>query len=148
MRFRMHRLAEASATIILIAVIAGCAAVSQQKTQPPRADDLHFHNLQILPQNISREELTDTMRRFSQALGVRCNHCHATMANNPDRLDFPSDAKPEKTAARLMMRMTQRVNKDYVAKIPEVYTTVSCWTCHRGKTQPDVVPSLPTEETR
>lgn len=142
----MKRLAEVCAVVVFVAVVAGCAAVTQQKAQPPRADDLHFHNLQILPQNITRDELITTMRRFTQALGVKCDHCHAAMPDDPTHLDFPSDKKPEKTAARIMMKMTTAINKDYVAHIEEVYTTVSCWTCHRGHTQPDVVPALPPEE--
>lgn len=142
----MTRLVELTTATAFALVVLACAAINQQKAQPPRADDLHFHNLQILPQNISREELVDTMRHFSQALGVRCDHCHTPLPGDPRKLDFPSDAKPQKTAARIMMRMTARINHDYVSRIEEVYTTVSCWTCHRGKTQPDVVPSLPPEE--
>ncbi|HEX7419324.1 MAG TPA: c-type cytochrome [Thermoanaerobaculia bacterium] len=143
----MTRLVElTAATAFALVVTAGCAAIGQQKAQPPRADDLHFHNLQILPQNITRDELITTMRRFTQALGVKCEHCHAALPGDPQKLDFPSDAKRQKSAARLMMRMTTRINHDYVANIEEVYTTASCWTCHRGRTQPDVVPSLPPEE--
>ncbi|GAC1394975.1 MAG: hypothetical protein NVSMB68_11730 [Thermoanaerobaculia bacterium] len=144
----MTRRAGPTAVALLAIIVAGCAAISQQKTQPARPDDLHFHNLQILPQNITRDELVTTMRHFTQALGVTCDHCHAAMAGDPQHLDFPSDAKPQKAAARIMMRMTDRINRDYVSQIEEVYTTVSCWTCHRGKTQPDVVPSLPAEEHR
>lgn len=142
----MTRLVEACVATTFVVVVAGCAAFNRQKAQPPRADDLHFHNLQVLPQNISRDELITTMRRFTQALGVKCDHCHVAMPNDPTKLDFPSDAKREKTSARTMLRMTQRINRDYVSHIEEVYTTVSCWTCHRGKTQPDVVPSLPPPE--
>ena len=142
----MTRLVELTTATAFALAIVGCAAIAQQKAQPPRADDLHFHNLQILPQNITRDELTTTMRRFTQALGVKCEHCHAAMPGDASKLDFPSDAKPHKSDARLMMRMTTKINHDYVANVPEVYTTVSCWTCHRGRTQPDVVPSLPPEE--
>lgn len=142
----MTRLVELTAATAFAVIVVGCAAINQQKSLPPRADDLHFHNLQILPQNITHDELIDTMRHFTQALGVRCEHCHAPLPGHSDKLDFPSDAKREKTSARIMMRMTSRINHDYVSKIEEVYTTVSCWTCHRGKTQPDVVPSLPPDE--
>ena len=142
----MTRLVELAAATAFAVIVLSCAALNQQKAQPPRADDLHFHNLQILPQNITRDELIDTMRHFTQALGVKCDHCHAALPGDPQKLDFPSDSKPQKTAARIMMRMTSRINHDYVSKIEEVYTTVSCWTCHRGRTQPDVVPSLPPEE--
>ena len=142
----MSRLVELTIATAFAAVVVGCAAVNQQKAQPPRADDYHFHNLQILPQNITRDDLIATMRRFKQALGVECNHCHAAMPGDPTKLDFRSDAKREKTSARIMLRMTERINHDYLSKVEEVYTTVSCWTCHRGKTQPDVHPSLPPDE--
>jgi len=142
----MTRLVELTAATAFAVFVVGCAAINQQKAQPPRADDLHFHNLQVLPQNITRDELISTMRRFTQALGVRCDHCHAALPGDPKKFDFPSDAQPRKAAARIMMRMTARINHDYVSKVEEVYTTASCWTCHRGKTQPDVVPSLPPDE--
>ncbi|HSP15806.1 MAG TPA: c-type cytochrome [Thermoanaerobaculia bacterium] len=124
-------------------LVLGCAAVGQQKTQPPRADDLHFHNLQVLPQNITRDDLLTTMRRFKQALGVECSYCHAAKPGDPTELDFRSDAKQHKAAARTMLRMLNTINHDYIAHVEDVYTTASCWTCHRGKTQPDIAPSLP-----
>lgn len=128
----------------MLVMVASCAAVRQQKAQPPATDDFHFHNLQVLPQNIAREELLITMKRFTQALGVRCGHCHVQTATEPrPQFDFPSDAKPDKKAARVMMRMTRTINQDYVRKIPEMHTTVTCWTCHRGSKQPDVTPSMP-----
>jgi hypothetical protein len=143
----MKRLVEFLAAIALVTAV-GCTVVRQQKAMPPRSDDLHFHNLQVLPQNISHDELILTMRHFKQALGVECTHCHAAKPGDPKELDYPSDAKQEKTSARIMLRMTGRINKDFVAKVPDVYTNASCWTCHRGKTQPDIVPSLPPEEPR
>ncbi len=142
----MRHLVELGAIIVFALVIAGCAAVSQQKAQPTRADDLHFHNLQVLPQNITRDELLTTMRRFTQALGVKCNHCHVPLPGDPTEFDFRSDANPRKASARIMLRMVKRINHDYVAKVEDVYTTASCWTCHRGKTLPDIAPSLPPEE--
>jgi Photosynthetic reaction centre cytochrome C subunit len=157
-RFPMRRLVELAATFAVLAVVVGCAAVSQQKAEPPRPDDFQFHNLQVLPQNVTREELITTMRKFAQALGVECQHCHAALPpgapppkarghRDLDKpLDFASDAKTEKRSARTMMRMLA-INRDYVSKVEDVYTTPSCWTCHRGKRQPDVVPSLPPDES-
>ena len=135
----MRRLALLSPLLILLA----CTAVRQQKTQPPRTDDLEFHNLQVLPPNIPRPELIAMMRSFTRALGVRCEHCHVQTATEPKPdYDFASDAKSEKHAARVMIRMTRTINADYVSKIPEMYTTVTCWTCHRGQKQPAVQPSV------
>ena len=140
----MDRLVKLAAVMAL--ALVACTAVNQQKARPPVDDDLHFHNLQVLPQNISRDELITTMRRFKQALGVECSHCHASFPGDPKKLNFRSDEKPHKADARVMLRMTAKINHDYVSRIPEVYTRVTCWTCHRGKTQPDIVPSLPPEE--
>jgi photosynthetic reaction center cytochrome c subunit len=142
----MRRLVELTTAIVFAVIVLSCAAVNQQKTLPPRADDLHFHNLQVLPQNITRDELLTTMRRFTQALGVKCNHCHAARTDDPAELDFRSDAKQEKKSARIMLRMVNDINRNYIAKVEDVYTTASCWTCHRGKTLPEPAPSLPPEE--
>ncbi len=141
----MIRLVEIAITTALALSIVACAAMNRQKAQPPKDDDLHFHNLQVLPQNISRDDLIMTMKRFTQALGVQCNHCHVPLPNDPKKFDFRSDAKPFKNDARIMLRMVNTINHDYVARVPDVYTRVTCWTCHRGKTQPDIVPSLPPE---
>ena len=119
--------------------IAACAAISQQKAQAPRSDNLEFHNLRVLPPNITHDELIATMRGFARSLGTRCNHCHA--ANPPgskEEFDFPSDAKPEKAVARTMMLMTRNINANYVSKIDPHGQTVTCFTCHRGHTTPQV----------
>ena len=132
----------------LVLIVLSCTAVKQQKSLPPRPDDLQFHNLQVLPLNIPLPELIATMENFERALGVRCDYCHVRIAETGDRKadhDFRSDAKPEKSAARVMMRMTEDINKNYVATIPEMYTTVSCWTCHRGNNQPQIQPSASSE---
>ncbi len=74
-----------------------------------------FTNLTVLPKDISRSDLQSTMRRFSFALGARCDHCHV---EKPDKtMDFASDDKEAKKTARLMLQ-------------------VECVTCHRGLTQP------------
>ena len=128
------------ATVILAVVFAAaCAAISQQKAQAPRiADNLEFHNLRVLPPNISHDQLIATMRGFARSLGVKCNHCH--VANPPgakEEFDFPSDAKPEKTVARTMIQMTSRINADYISRLNRQAETVTCFTCHRGHTIPE-----------
>ncbi|HUP47921.1 MAG TPA: c-type cytochrome [Thermoanaerobaculia bacterium] len=129
--------------VLLCSLLLSCTAVQQQKSQPPATDDLHFHNLQVLPQNIPRDDLLRTMERFTQALGVECDYCHVpNPAGTDPEFDFPSDAKREKAAARVMLLMTRRINRDYVSRIPDAHTTVTCWTCHRGQVQPAIVPSL------
>ncbi len=124
-------------------VLAACTAMQQQKSQI-RADEGVFHNLQVLPQNITHDELIATMRGFARGLGVRCDHCH--VANPPgsaEQFDFPKDSKPEKRAARKMLRMVHAVNTDYVSKVNLHGGRVTCWTCHRGQTVPEGPPAAP-----
>jgi hypothetical protein len=136
-------------TFVLAAafVLAACAAMQQQKSQI-RADEGVFHNLQVFPQNITHDELIAAMRGFARGLGVRCDHCH--VANPPgsaEEFDFPNDAKPEKKAAREMLRMVRAVNADYLSKVNPHKQDVTCWTCHRGQTvpaQPGAEPQRPT----
>jgi hypothetical protein len=133
------------AAVLGVLLLFNCTALQQQKSLPARPDDLQFHNLQVLPQNITRDELIATMRRFNQALGVDCAYCHVplgTQADGSPDIDFRSDEKREKQAARVMIRMTRRINQSYVSKIPDAHVTVACWTCHRGESQPAVPPSL------
>jgi len=97
-----------------------------------------FTNLQVLPKLISKDDLLGTMRSFTGALGVDCGFCHADQEGT-DKLDFPSDKKPEKEEARIMLKMVMGINQDYLSKLSE-YTkdvmSVKCVTCHRGNKQP------------
>jgi hypothetical protein len=125
-------------TIVVLAalILAACTAMQQQKSQI-RADEGVFHNLQVFPQNITHDELISAMRGFTRGLGVRCDHCH--VANPPgsaEEFDFPNDAKPEKKAARIMLRMTRAANTDFLSKVNEHGQSVTCWTCHRGQSVP------------
>jgi hypothetical protein len=124
----------ASLALFMIAGIAATNRVSDDK--PPK------RNLKILPKDISGEDLDKIMDQFKEALGVRCNFCHAASKDSASRrLDFASDEKPEKGIARHMMRMTGKIDKKYFhydkddkgAAMPPV----TCMTCHRGKPHPE-----------
>jgi hypothetical protein len=135
------------ALVVLAALLtAACAAISQQKAQVPRADNLEFHNLRVLPPNITHDELIATMRGFARSLGTRCNHCH--VANQPgaaEEFDYANDSKPEKRTARTMLLMTREVNANYVSKVNAHGQTVTCFTCHRGHTVPQLQVVEPPE---
>jgi Photosynthetic reaction centre cytochrome C subunit. len=102
--------------------------------------DPTYKNLKVLPKNITHDELDSVMHHFNDALGVKCGFCHAQQKDNPKRLDFASDAKPEKDAARAMMRMTNRINKKffkYKKDAEHPVAPVTCVTCHNGKSHPE-----------
>lgn len=99
-----------------------------------------FTNLKVLPKDISKQDLVDTMKGFTRALDMRCDDCHA---GDPTKgfagIDFPSDEKETKKTARLMMQMVHVINTNYIAKVegdtgPRV--KVECITCHRGQERP------------
>jgi hypothetical protein len=77
------------------------------------------------------------MNFFAASMGRRCNYCHV---NNQGQWDYASDTKPEKTAAREMIKLVLDINKttERLKLDP-----VSCYTCHRGRTSPQSIPTLP-----
>ena len=97
-----------------------------------------FTNLQVLPKDISKEELVSTMRGFAGSLGVRCTHCHVGgTANDLTGMKFASDDKKEKKIARAMMAMVKEINGT-IRKIDiESPAQVKCVTCHHGVTRPE-----------
>jgi len=123
-------------------------------TRPARAQiPERFTNLEVLPKDVPRQELVQTMRDWATALGVRCAHCHH--GGNPDTLegvDFASDAKWEKRTARSMLRMVRALQADYLGKIESAPTrtdgptpapvTVACITCHRGLARPETLDAV------
>jgi len=123
-------------SLVLIAIVSlmflGIAA-----SRPPA--DTH-KNLKVLPKNISHDDLDKVMDEWKEALGVKCNFCHAAQKENPRKLDFASDEKPEKNVAREMYRMTGRINKkffDYKKTAENPDPPVGCMTCHHGKPHPE-----------
>jgi len=104
-----------------------------------------FENLELLPKDISKRELTGVMRNFSHALGVRCTECHLSKKEGSDRLedlDFASDEKPEKKAARQMMRMVGSINEQIGKMGFKNPTRVGCMTCHHGVKHPETLSAV------
>jgi hypothetical protein len=104
--------------------------------------DNDFKNLKILPKDISHEKLGKIMHGFNDALGVKCNFCHAAPKDTANHhLDFASDEKGEKGVARYMMKMTTRINKKFFEvkhpMIGDSALVVTCNTCHHGEPHPE-----------
>jgi hypothetical protein len=81
-------------------------------------------------------QLIPVMNFFAASMGRRCNFCHVTRNG---QLVPELDEKPEKNTAREMIKMVMDVNKTSF----KGNVSVSCYTCHRGRNQPQSVPSLP-----
>jgi hypothetical protein len=125
------RILLATATIAL----PGRFAVAQGRFPPDS-----FKNLKVLPKNISQRALLDTMRGFALSLGVRCVYCHVGKEGQPlDSVNFRSDDKRTKRAARVMMHMVMHINEEHLADVPDrpkPVVVVRCATCHRGIARP------------
>ncbi len=80
-------------------------------------------NLKVL----TAQNVEYTMQNITFALGVGCVYCH-------DLSDLSLDTKPQKVKARMMLEMVRDIN----AKFGDGQTHVTCWTCHRASTTPQV----------
>lgn len=106
-------------------------------------------NLKVLPENT---DIIKVMRGFTAALGVECSFCHAAADPVTHRPDRASDANPMKDQARVMIQMTDDLNKKYLtllSKNTPTYdsnSTITCATCHRGAQHPPAFVPPPRPE--
>ena len=131
-------------------VIAGAISViglSAAASLPQQREEPKLVNLKVFPKNVPYRVLDHAMDEWSASLGVRCNFCHARN-DQTGKMDFASDAKPEKEAARHMFLMTAKINKKYFEAKKDtlgmvMFTGVNCNTCHHGAVHPEI--KLPEE---
>jgi tetratricopeptide (TPR) repeat protein len=134
--------------VATVAVGVGMAAVpasAQQWSWPERAE-----NLQELPADFPAERLSAVMRGFTNALGVRCSHCHVGEEGQPlSEYDFASDDNPNKVTARSMLTLLGAVN-DHLDDIEPTGEEVNMWchTCHNGKPRPQTLSEAVGERYR
>ena len=127
---------------------AGCAAfaaavATAQAPAPPGSGPLSppYKNLQVFPKDITQAQLVSNMKLFAQSLGVRCQHCHVGEEGKPlSSFDFASDAKETKKTARRMLAMVHRINSQDFGVTDFSNVKVTCFTCHRGSTEPLTMP--------
>lgn len=122
---------------VVILVLASAITVSVAAL-PPASND--YKNLKVLPKNISSKDLSKIMiDDFEDGLGVSCTFCHAP-GKDSLKLDYASDAKPEKLIARRMIKMTMDINRKYFGlKHPlpgDSLLVINCISCHSGQPRP------------
>ncbi len=120
-----------------VIAISVAATLPQQQQGPPK-----LVNLKVFPKHIPYRVLDHEMDVWSGSLGVRCNFCHVRNEQT-NKMDFASDAKPEKTAARQMFLMTAKINKKFFRAQRDTlgiiaYTGINCNTCHHGIAHPEL----------
>ena len=147
MAVRTHLLVAAVGTVAFTSSVAaqgGGGGPGGGQQQPPQ-------NLQYFPKDTRRADLLPIMRGFTQALGVRCEYCHAERegatappGGNPP-LNYALDTKSEKVKARFMLRMVDSINNKLLAALPDrdtPATSVACVTCHRGLSKPTTIEAV------
>ena len=142
------------AASLLGAAVFVCSSIAQAPQGPPPGGPggpprsyPAPTNLQVLPKDLTGQQVHEIMEGYAGALGQHCNYCHAADPKNvgPNgrpRLNFASDDKDEKKMARVMIAMTEDINTNYVKKVaamdkmPEMAPPVTCGTCHQGHEDP------------
>jgi hypothetical protein len=145
-----------AAVLLLTAAVFAVATVAQapQTTPsqqpatagppPPEQEQPHPAptNLKVLPKNLTGDQVHEIMEGWSAALGTHCNTCHTADPTKigPDgrpRLNFADDSRPEKSTARLMYKMVEDINGNYISMVDSSGAPVTCGTCHRGHLGPE-----------
>jgi hypothetical protein len=120
--------------ITLLAALASLAAQDKAPDKNPDRQDKAAKqvpnptNLKVL-KVASGVEVRQIMRTFTAGLGVQCVYCHV-------QANFASDDNPKKEVARHMIEMSQKLN----AQFADGKMHVTCYTCHRGETEPKTAP--------
>jgi hypothetical protein len=118
--------------ITLVCAVTIGAVVISAEAQRGRGAQVP-QNLQVLPSDMTMQQVTQMMQSVRQALGVQCNHCH--IGGPADRA---KDDLPTKTVARNMFRMVMMLNQNLGATMEE--PKITCYTCHRGSITPATAP--------
>jgi photosynthetic reaction center cytochrome c subunit len=132
----------ASATVLIIWAVSIGISKAQSGAAPtiasasaPKTAEQEFKNIQML-KGVPADQLIPAMQFISASLGVECEFCHVQGALEKD------DKKP-KVTARKMMEMMFAINADNFDRKREV----TCYSCHRGSTDPVATPAV-MEETK
>jgi hypothetical protein len=153
---RLTQAALVTALVSTCSLLGGRSLVFAASGQAPQAAPPPHHeqmpepsNLRVLPRNLTGEQVHEIMHKWSAELGTGCKTCHVADPKNPGpdgkpRMNFADDTKDEKKTARVMLKMTEDINSNYVSKIDSSGAPVTCGTCHRGHLGPEpYVPAPP-----
>jgi len=105
-------------------------------TNTPKLAEEQFKNIQVL-KGVPADQVIPAMQFITASLGVECEFCHVQGA-------FEKDDKKPKPTARKMMEMMFAINKENF----DGHREVTCYSCHRGSTDPVSTPIVMTEEPK
>ena len=127
-------------SVSLAVMIARAQSTPPQAPAPdataPKLAEEQFKNIQAL-KGIPAEQVIPSMQFIAASLGVECEYCHVEHANE-------KDDKKTKVTARKMINMMMAINKENF----EGHREVTCYSCHRGSSEPVATPIINDEEPR
>ncbi len=136
--------------VVLGLALAGPVTPGGSTAQDTPAES-EFQNLQVLPSDVSDDELTGWMLDNLRGLGLPrlegrgCLHCHVgDLDQSRDQWDYAPDEKREKRIARRMMAMVKDINESHLAGLggADGALEVTCYTCHAGRLDPRPLPDV------
>ena len=113
---------------------AGQAPTAPAGARPPLAEEV-FTNVQLL-KGMPVDQFMGTMGFFASATGLNCTDCH--IEESGGSWARYADDNVLKQTTRRMMLMVNAINKTNFAG----RQVVTCFTCHRGMSRPQVMPSI------
>src|SRR6185436_3752368 len=81
--------------------------VTKAQAPPEKTVEQVQKNIKVLT-GMPESQLIPVMNFFAASMGRRCNYCHV---NNQGQWDYAADDKPEKSAAREMIKLVMDTNK-------------------------------------
>lgn len=135
----------------LLSLVLTLSLLAPSLAVPAAAEEPGYTNLQVLPKEISRDELGGLMLANLSGLGLPrlagegCLYCHAGDLEVPrSDWDYASDAKPMKAKARVMMAMVREINARLATLDERIDPAleVTCATCHAGRADPRPLPDV------
>lgn len=125
----------AAGLVFVCALVVTATSTSAQGGRQGGGQGAPPQNLQVLPKEMTRQEVTALMRTVTAALGVQCTHCHVGTPQERFKDDLPA-----KATARKMMKMLLAVNGEHFGVKAGEPNKVTCFTCHRGSLKPLTAP--------
>jgi len=153
----------AASSLLIVAIVPltspAHAAQDAPTTKPPTQTQTPYvpTNLQVLPKDLTGAQVHKIMEGWADQLGGDCSTCHVRNPsdigpNGRPRMNFADDSKEEKRTARVMYRMVQSINANFISTVPSSGMPVTCGTCHRGHISPppftdsdDATPAAPAK---
>ncbi|MGE3841957.1 MAG: photosynthetic reaction center cytochrome c subunit family protein [Vicinamibacterales bacterium] len=123
----------ATALFCLLAVVS--LRAGQGPAPAPPVSEQYFKSVQLL-KGVPVDTFFDAMGMFAASMGSDCTFCHVKEAGF--RREAFAETTPRIQRARQMIVMMQGLNNQFFGGRPRV----TCFTCHRGDSQPVGPPSF------